>query len=173
MGKSLPSERAGPSARRNAPAMKTLNDEFDRYRDCLRLVWNYALQGRSPGDDAFAQLSSTLLKLLVLDRLASPSSAGRSEMGYVPGLGISMATDNVEMLFPQETDSDIVWNRVAQTVPEGSILFYQDVMDFRDGDGMVDLDFVKGVAQGTTAFLKVGATFAVRRSDVDIVDLTS
>jgi hypothetical protein len=49
--------------------VETMNDQFDEYRDCLRLVWNLALRHRLKGTVALPDVSKALLDALVLDDL--------------------------------------------------------------------------------------------------------
>jgi hypothetical protein len=69
--------------------MQNLNDQFDEYRDCLRVVWNLALRHRLKGTVAFPDVSQALLDALVLDDLreATPLNTKRTADHRIPGLG--------------------------------------------------------------------------------------
>jgi hypothetical protein len=69
--------------------MQNLNDQFDEYRDCLRVVWNLALRHRLKGTVAFPDVSQALLAALVLDDLreATPLNTKRTADHGIPGLG--------------------------------------------------------------------------------------
>lgn len=155
--------------------MRTLNDEFDQYRDCLRLVWNYALRGRSTSADSFDAVNAALLKALVLDALLLPddAAAARSEAGYVPGLGFALTAQVPEVLVPRESEDEVVWDRVsAGHDPRGTQFYFVEVFDFRDFEQMHDFEYVKAVAKGACGDVVSGTTVALRRSDVDVVDFT-
>jgi len=155
--------------------MRSLNDEFDEYRDCLRIVWNYAMRRRSTGVAGFDDLASAMLKALVLDGLADPSPQNvvRNDRGGIPGLGVIVAVDAPEVLAPDERDAEVIWNRVNPGICRGTVLNVVDVFDFHDLDGMRELDYIRAIAQGAFGDVAAGATVALRRSDVDVVDLTA
>ena len=156
--------------------MKKLNDEFDEFRDCLRLVWNYALRRRPNAENSYADVSPALLKALVLESLQNPEDerAERTSDDCIPALGVAIAQEAPDVMLPRETDSEIIWERVdPASVPAGTLFHYVDVFDFTDLEAMHYYDYVKAVATSTTANVDAGATVALRRSDVDIVDLTA
>jgi hypothetical protein len=153
-----------------------LNDQYDEFRDCLRLVWNYALRHRTAADAAYPGVYAVLLKALVLDCLQSPSSDDVPGDDDTPirGLGLAIANDAPDILAPHETDDEIIWERAdAGSNPSGALFYYVDVFDFRDSDEMHYYDYVKAVAAGSIGSISEGAVVALRRSDVDVVDLTA
>lgn len=156
--------------------MKTLNDEYDQYRDCLRLVWNYALRHRSNAGDSYPDVSSVLLKALVLDALENPlpENTAPGQDDAIAGLGVAIAQDAPDVLVPNETATEIVWERAdVGSVSMGALFYYVDVFDFRDDEQMHYYDYVKAVAAAPIGSVAEGTTVALRRSDVDIVDLTA
>lgn len=155
--------------------MKLLNDEFDEFRDCLRLTWNLALRRRPNGAAAYDDVAYALLKGLVLDELAQSSDeyVQRNADGYIPGLGLKISAEKPEVRAPQDEDDDTVWNRVdVGSDPSGATFYYVDVFDFKDFEDIHDCDYVKAVAESPLAGVNRGDTVLIRRSDVDVVDLT-
>jgi len=165
-------------------ALKKLNGEFDEYRECLRVVWNLALRHRLKGTVAFPDVSQTLLDALVLDDLAgaTPVNTVRtvidlpgigSASGWIPALGVVITSQAATLLIPQECAEAIEWTVVSVgTEAIGALFYYVDLFDFADADQMFDFEYVKAVAAAACGHLAEGSLVLLRRSDVDIVDLT-
>jgi len=164
--------------------VETMNDQFDEYRDCLRLVWNLALRHRLKGAVALPDVSKALLDALVLDdlrgattlntqRTAGALIPGRGWVdGYIPALGVVISAFSPEAYQPEEYPTEIVWKRAELPhEAKGTVLFYADVFDFRSADAMFDFEYVKAIASVDSGSVGKGSLVLLRRSEVDIVDL--
>lgn len=165
--------------------MRSLNEQFDEYRDCLRVIWNLALRHRSNGTVAFPDVSQALLDALVLDELANatPANTARTSVtepigfgsvsGYIPALGVVIKNAAHPVLQPIKNENTITWNLVdIEGNSGGNILHYVDVFDFKNADEVFDFEYVKGVSSMHFDCIKKGDLILLRRSDVDIVDLS-
>jgi hypothetical protein len=149
------------------------------------MVWNLALRYRSKGTLAFPDVSEALLSALVLDdlRAATPLNTKRVSgdgiaglglgEGYIPALGAVISVPSPVVLQPDERESEIIWNAAeVGSGAKGAVLYYVDVFDFRNADEMFDFEYVKAVASTDFGSVKERGLVLVRRSEVDIVDLS-
>jgi hypothetical protein len=116
-----------------------------------------------------------LLQALVVDALANPPAASAPAGDEsIAGLGLSVSNDAAELMVPNETDSDVIWQRSdPANAPAGTLFAFVDVFDFCDDGAMRYFDYVKGVATAPTGAIDEGTFVVLRRSDVDVVDLTA
>lgn len=162
--------------------MEVLNEQFDEYRDCVRLVWNCFLRHRRKGGVSFPDVSEALLEALVLDNLANASEFNtkrnvvalkQGAPGYVRGLGIR-PSHGVSLILKFDGEYTQDWEACEfGSKCEDQIFYYVDVFDFRSGDDMLELGYVKVVAPHNYGPINEGALMAFRRSEVDVIDLTS
>jgi hypothetical protein len=165
--------------------LRSLNEQFDEYRDCLRVVWNLALRHRSKGTVAFPDVSQALLDALVLDELANatPANTARAPLtgtlgvgsvsGYILALGVVIKYAAAPILRPVADENTITWNLVdVEGKIGGNVLHYVDVFDWKNAHEAFDFEYVKGIASMDFDCIKKGALILLRRSDVDIVDLS-
>jgi hypothetical protein len=165
--------------------METMNDQFDEYRDCLRLVWNYALRHRAKGTISFSEVSEALLKALLLDDLQDASAQntkrtggalipglGFSE-GYIPGVGIVISALS-PIVYRAETNAKVItWEEIrVDDSAKAAPLYYVDVFDFRSVDAMLEFEYLKAVASKDFGHVRQGNLVVLRRSEVDVIDLT-
>ncbi len=77
------------------------------------------------------------------------------------------------VLQTDERGNEIAW--IAADVGSeglGVKLYYVDVFDFRDADKTFDFEYVEAVASTDFGSVKRGSLVLLRRSEVDIVDLS-
>lgn len=151
--------------------MAVLNEPFDEYRDCLRLVWNYALRHRLKGLVSYPDVSRALLEALVLDELPAATNARNNNDGCVAGLGVAISATRPKVLVAR-VGQQIDWTTAdVGSEAKGKILYYVDLFDFRDQDQMLDLDYVKAISSSEFGAVKKGDLVLLHRADVDIVSL--
>jgi hypothetical protein len=164
--------------------VRNVNEQFDEYRDCLRLTWNFALRHRGKGPVALPDVSQALLDALVLDDLSNATPLNTTRVtesrgpedpwhkGHIPGLGVVVSALSPEFYVATSQNSENSWIRQqAPTGDGGKCMIYVDLFDFRSTDEILDFEYIQAVAK----LNDVGRyrLIVVRRSDVDIVDLTS
>ena len=155
--------------------METVNEQFDEYRDCLRIVWNYALRHRLKGAISYPDVSEALLSALVLDDLsgATDKNTRRTSEGYIPALGVIASVKNPFAQVQEVRDGEIIWKAVDPGDEiRGVPLHYVDVFDFRDADQMLELEYVKAFAPKDIGDVRKGEVLLLRRSQVDVIELT-
>lgn len=157
--------------------MRKLNEQFDEYRDCLRLIWNLCLRHRSMGSVSFPDVSKTLLGALVLDELvgANGKNTTTNDEGYYEGLGVVVSAYSPEIYVADWGSPVVEWKRFEPkgVSPRDLIIGYADVWDFRDADKERDFEYIKGYLIGPMEVMPGARCVAIRRSHVDIVDLTA
>jgi hypothetical protein len=154
--------------------MKKLDDEFDEYRDCLRVVWNLALRHRLKGLDSFRDISWALLGGLVLDELtaADPVNTSRTSDGYIPGLGVAIEASKPEVLLATNLGNGVIWKDAPIEAIGNMPSYYIDVFDFRNDDGMLEFEYIKAYMRCSDVSSEFGKVVLLRRSHVSIVDLS-
>ena len=60
--------------------MRAIDEPFDEYRDCLRIIWNLSLRHRLKGVVSFPDVSATLFGALVLDDLQKGDAANTARI---------------------------------------------------------------------------------------------
>jgi hypothetical protein len=165
--------------------VRLMNDQFDQYRDILRLIWNFALRHRATGTVSLDDVSTVLLGALVLDDLekVTPEKARRTVLQgqtgqhlsecYIPALGIIISSRSSTIYRAEDHNGSNSWYAVDPSPPPGTLLYYIDIYDFKSDDQAMEFEYVKALTPASIHGLEAGSVLVVRRSDVDIVDLTS
>lgn len=151
-----------------------VDEQFDEYRDCVRLIWNFCLRHRRMGLVSFDDVSRALLGALVFDDLkhATDQNTTITPEGYYPALGVAIRSKFPEILFAKEDGSGLAWGRLdLASAPDWSIdIRFMEMWDFRDIDGLRDFDYVKCYLLTPLANLPGGTTILIRRSDATLLD---
>jgi hypothetical protein len=156
--------------------MHSIDEQFDEYRDCLRIIWNLSLRHRLKGVVSLQDVSETLFGALVLDDLENSGVAHttKSEEGYYPGVGIVVNSDAPDLLFGVDNESGTRWE--ASGLPNfkgaGLDIRYVGLWDFTDFDKYRDFEYVEGYVLETNGSRVPSRRIVLRRSDSRILDLT-